>query len=379
MGEHPQAQAMARIQHHRAVEHGVRRRRSDEDPVHRRGDDGAAGGEVVGRRAGRGGDDHRVGRIADEVPALDDERHRGRSLTRRPHHHDVVEPGEPLGPDHGVEGAARLELVVAGGDGVERGGQVGDVDLGQEPEFAQVHPEHGRAGAVDEAHGSQDGAVSAQADDQVRPPGELVAGNRDGGAAQAVDLLGQAEDGDVPSSRPTEDGVDDIGRSAARVEDDPEGPDVAHRPHPRSNSRHPVHWREIAGRYGRPIARGTSNVSELRRTLTSNFGVGRRETHDASQFYARFNPGLVDDDRVTIAPHLGDGCIEGDIRKRDDRPVGSVALVVTSPPYFAGKEYDEALGKGDVPASYREFERGFARGRRCGWRGTLGTCRTMGR
>ena len=33
----------------------------------------------------------------------------------------------------------------------------------------------------------------------------------------------------------------------------------------------------------------------------------------------------------------------------------SVALVVTSPPYFVGKEYEEALGEGRVPASYGEY------------------------
>jgi len=33
----------------------------------------------------------------------------------------------------------------------------------------------------------------------------------------------------------------------------------------------------------------------------------------------------------------------------------SVALVVTSPPYFAGKEYEEALGHGHVPATYVEY------------------------
>lgn len=100
----------------------------------------------------------------------------------------------------------------------------------------------------------------------------------------------------------------------------------------------------------------TDSVSEQRRTSTSNFGVGRRESHDASQFYARFRaPDIVDDDRLVLAPNLGDGCIEGDIRKRNDLPDGSVALVVTSPPYFAGKEYEEALGKGQVPASYRDF------------------------
>jgi site-specific DNA-methyltransferase (adenine-specific) len=33
----------------------------------------------------------------------------------------------------------------------------------------------------------------------------------------------------------------------------------------------------------------------------------------------------------------------------------SVALVVTSPPYFAGKEYEAALGEGGVPTSYADY------------------------
>ncbi len=33
----------------------------------------------------------------------------------------------------------------------------------------------------------------------------------------------------------------------------------------------------------------------------------------------------------------------------------SVALVVTSPPYFAGKEYEESLGENGVPASYFDY------------------------
>ena len=33
----------------------------------------------------------------------------------------------------------------------------------------------------------------------------------------------------------------------------------------------------------------------------------------------------------------------------------SVALVVTSPPYFAGKQYEEGLGVGGVPATYFEY------------------------
>ncbi len=97
-------------------------------------------------------------------------------------------------------------------------------------------------------------------------------------------------------------------------------------------------------------------MTDQKRTSTSNFGVGRRESHDASPFYARFRaPEIVADDTVVQAPALGDGCFEGDIRRRADLPDSSVALVVTSPPYFAGKEYEEALGKGEIPASYGEF------------------------
>jgi site-specific DNA-methyltransferase (adenine-specific) len=41
----------------------------------------------------------------------------------------------------------------------------------------------------------------------------------------------------------------------------------------------------------------------------------------------------------------------------DGRPLpdNSVALVVTSPPYFAGKEYEQAMGEGYVPGSYIEY------------------------
>ena len=33
----------------------------------------------------------------------------------------------------------------------------------------------------------------------------------------------------------------------------------------------------------------------------------------------------------------------------------SVALVVTSPPYFAGKEYEQAMGVGHVPADFAAY------------------------
>ncbi len=36
-------------------------------------------------------------------------------------------------------------------------------------------------------------------------------------------------------------------------------------------------------------------------------------------------------------------------------PDSSVALVITSPPYFAGKQYELELGEGGIPASYVEY------------------------
>jgi site-specific DNA-methyltransferase (adenine-specific) len=92
-------------------------------------------------------------------------------------------------------------------------------------------------------------------------------------------------------------------------------------------------------------------------TSTSRFGVGRRESHDASDFYARFEaPKLSGDETIIVAPEPPDGgCIHGDARDMSHLPDNSVALVVTSPPYFAGKEYEVALGEGGVPTDYFDF------------------------
>jgi len=92
-----------------------------------------------------------------------------------------------------------------------------------------------------------------------------------------------------------------------------------------------------------------------RRTATSNFGVGRRESHVADAFYARFEaPELSADEHVE--PHEpGVSCLAGDARSMDAVATNSVALVVTSPPYFAGKQYEEELGRDGVPGSYLEY------------------------
>ncbi|MGP8205466.1 MAG: DNA-methyltransferase [Acidimicrobiales bacterium] len=97
------------------------------------------------------------------------------------------------------------------------------------------------------------------------------------------------------------------------------------------------------------------NKRQGRSTSTSNFGVGAREGHDASAFYARFSPKPISTDQELAEPfELRQPLVCGDSRDLD-LPDKSVALVVTSPPYFAGKEYEEALGQGVVPATYAEY------------------------
>ena len=93
-----------------------------------------------------------------------------------------------------------------------------------------------------------------------------------------------------------------------------------------------------------------------RRTTTSNFGAGLRESHDASPFYDRFRPPeLSDDDTVLTPDPVAEPFVHGDARHMDALADGSVALVVTSPPYFAGKQYEEELERDGVPSSYLEY------------------------
>ncbi|HET7486543.1 MAG TPA: site-specific DNA-methyltransferase [Acidimicrobiales bacterium] len=86
-------------------------------------------------------------------------------------------------------------------------------------------------------------------------------------------------------------------------------------------------------------------------TSTRSYGTSRRESHDASAFYNR---------RLATAAFSEDVALNEVPRRNLDRiyhhssetmgelPDNSVALMVTSPPYHAGKDYD-------TDASYPEF------------------------
>ena len=93
-------------------------------------------------------------------------------------------------------------------------------------------------------------------------------------------------------------------------------------------------------------------------TATSSFGVSRREGHDASAFYERFPSPEISHDSEIASHACRDELWVGDARAMDTHgniADNSVALVVTSPPYFAGKEYEQAVGEGHIPADYVDY------------------------
>lgn len=104
-----------------------------------------------------------------------------------------------------------------------------------------------------------------------------------------------------------------------------------------------------------------SDNSARQRTETASFGTGARESHDSTAFYARFVPPETSTDETVIHPDdrpFNDKIFLGTAQRvlSDEQSVAdnSVALVVTSPPYFVGKDYEEAMGQGHVPAEYGE-------------------------
>lgn len=85
-------------------------------------------------------------------------------------------------------------------------------------------------------------------------------------------------------------------------------------------------------------------------TSTSSFGMGKRENHDSSLFYAgRMYEGIGEEDTKTPyaetpvpAEHLNT-IIPHTAQNMEELPDASVHLMVTSPPYNARKDYDEDL------------------------------------
>ncbi len=92
-------------------------------------------------------------------------------------------------------------------------------------------------------------------------------------------------------------------------------------------------------------------------TKTSPFGSPGRINHDSTQFYAsRLYEGLPKEKTTRyvenpISPKFTDKIFCKSSEKMEELPDNSIHLMVTSPPYNVGKEYDENLTLNE----YREF------------------------
>jgi len=93
-----------------------------------------------------------------------------------------------------------------------------------------------------------------------------------------------------------------------------------------------------------------------KRTRTSSFGVSERISHDSTPFYSRrlykdnntLRPKPEDLVENTVPDEFIDKIVLGDAREVLKRlPSNCVHLMVTSPPYNVGKEYDEDLTLGE--------------------------------
>lgn len=93
-----------------------------------------------------------------------------------------------------------------------------------------------------------------------------------------------------------------------------------------------------------------------KRTQTKTFGSGNREGHDSSSFYSRFEQmHETNDNEISPQPELEEKVICGDSRNMKEISDRCVALVVTSPPYFVGKEYEIAETNKTAPETYPEY------------------------
>jgi DNA modification methylase len=79
-------------------------------------------------------------------------------------------------------------------------------------------------------------------------------------------------------------------------------------------------------------------------TSTATFGASKRESHDSSAFYARSLAQAEfssEADLAEVPPRILDRVFTHSAEQMDELPNNSIALVVTSPPYHAGKDFDE--------------------------------------
>jgi site-specific DNA-methyltransferase (adenine-specific) len=76
-------------------------------------------------------------------------------------------------------------------------------------------------------------------------------------------------------------------------------------------------------------------------TKTQRFGVGSRESHDSSPYYARnMWSAEISEDATIESPAVQDVVLARSAEAMSELHDNCVALMVTSPPYHVGKDYD---------------------------------------
>lgn len=92
-----------------------------------------------------------------------------------------------------------------------------------------------------------------------------------------------------------------------------------------------------------------------KKTKTRNFGSGGRESHDSSSFYKLFGgSNVTKEDSISVLTKFN-LIYNKSSENMAELPDNSVGLVVTSPPYYVGKDYELNTKKKHVPTSYGEY------------------------
>lgn len=100
-------------------------------------------------------------------------------------------------------------------------------------------------------------------------------------------------------------------------------------------------------------------MTKQKNTITSRFGISKRENHDSSLFYSSklyqdLDLKLLNDEiENTICENILDKILCKDSRSMSEIPDSSIHLMITSPPYNVIKEYDKEL----TLEEYRELLR----------------------
>jgi modification methylase len=101
-------------------------------------------------------------------------------------------------------------------------------------------------------------------------------------------------------------------------------------------------------------------MKERKGSKTSSFGVSKRESHDSTAFYNTklYENAKIDETiaelEVPVPSEVLDRVFCQDSRKMENVPDSSVHLMVTSPPYNVGKDYDADLSLNEYLALLKD-------------------------